>query len=83
MTGEEFKQALDGLGWKQSDFCRKTGIHRNSASGWATEGAPQWAAEYLRAMLAIKGLYAAFILPPPRERQNTSAATPHDEIATN
>lgn len=83
MTGEEFKQALHDLDWKQSDFCRKTGVHRNSASGWATEGAPQWAAEYLRAILAIKGLYAAFILPPPRERQSSAAATLPDEIAKN
>jgi len=73
MTGDEFKQALHDLDWKQSDFCRKTGVHRNSASGWAVEGPPQWAAEYLRALLAIKALHAAFILAPPRPKAAESS----------
>lgn len=68
MTGEEFKQALLDLGWKQSDFCRRTGVHRNSASSWAIEGPPLWVSEYLRALLAIQSLHAAFIAPPPRAK---------------
>lgn len=76
MTGDEFRQALDELGWKQSDFCRKAGVHRNSVSGWVVEGPPQWASEYLRALLAINALHAAFILPPPRKRAPGSGDAP-------
>lgn len=83
MTGDEFKQALDELGWKQSDFCRKTGVHRNSVSGWAIEGPPQWVSEYLRALQAISALHAAFILPPPRERKSKDADSSPAELGKN
>ena len=32
MTPEQFTQALDALGWKQSDFCRKAGFDYVSCS---------------------------------------------------
>ena len=34
MTIEEFDAALAVLGWKVSDFCRATGLHRNTPSRW-------------------------------------------------
>lgn len=68
MTGEEFKQALSALGWKQADLARKMGAHRNTVSGWAADGAPLWVAEYLGALLGIKGLHDAFVAAPPRQR---------------
>lgn len=74
MTGDEFKQALRELGWKQADLCRKAGIHKNTAVGWAANGAPRWVAEYLGALLAIKRLHDAFILAPPRERLGDEGA---------
>lgn len=81
MTGDEFKQALRELGWKQADLCRKADIHKNTAVGWAANGAPQWVAEYLGALLAIKRLHDAFILAPPRERLNgnSDAGEPGEE----
>lgn len=79
MTGDEFKAALRELGWKQADLCRKAGLHKNTAVGWAATGAPQWVAEYLGALLAIKRLHDAFILAPPRERLNETDESPGDE----
>jgi transcriptional regulator with XRE-family HTH domain len=68
MTGDEFKAALRQIGWKQSDIARRMGLHRNTVNGWVSNGAPQWAAEYLRALLAIKGLNDAFVKVPAREQ---------------
>lgn len=68
MTGEEMKQALAALGWKQADLARKMGVHRNTVSGWAADGAPLWVSEYLGALLGIKGLHDAFVAAPPRQR---------------
>lgn len=68
MNGSEFKEALAALGWKQSDLSRKTGMHRNTVSGWAQEGPPPWVSEYLGALLGIKHLHDAFVAAPQRER---------------
>ena len=38
MTLEEFDAALYALGWKVSEFCRATGLHRNTPSRWRNEG---------------------------------------------
>jgi len=71
MTGEEMKQALAALGWKQADLARKMGAHRNTVSGWAADGAPLWVSEYLGALLGIKGLHDAFVAAPPRQRMES------------
>lgn len=71
MTGEEFKRALSALGWKQADLARKMGVHRNTVSGWAADGAPLWVAEYLGALLGIKGLHDAYVAAPPRQRMES------------
>lgn len=68
MTGEEFKGALSALGWRQADIARKMGVHRNTVSGWAADGAPLWVSEYIGALLGIKGLHDAFVSAPPRQR---------------
>lgn len=67
MTGEEFKETLRLIGWKQSDLARKMDVHRNTVSAWASDGPPQWAQEYVRAMLAIKALHDGFVKAPPRQ----------------
>ena len=30
MTPDQFTQAIEALGWKQSDFCRKAGLDKNT-----------------------------------------------------
>jgi transcriptional regulator with XRE-family HTH domain len=66
MTGEELKAALSALGWKQADLARATQLHRNTVNAWASDGPPPWVAQYLAALLAIKGLYEAFVVTPRR-----------------
>jgi transcriptional regulator with XRE-family HTH domain len=76
MTGDEFREALAALGWKQADLARKVELHPNTVSGWASAGAPAWAAEYLRVMLELDRLHRAFVRPPERPK-----APPPDEDA--
>ena len=63
MTGDELRAALAELGWKQSDLCRKVSMGKNTVSGWAANGAPDWVAEYLGALLAIDRVHAAHVRP--------------------
>lgn len=65
MTPEEFSAALDSLGWKQSDFCRKTGVTPNTPSRWTTEKTPipAWVPAYLGAMQDLAMLHAKYIAP--------------------
>lgn len=67
------------LGWKQTDMARKMGLHTKTIYGWVTQSPPQWAAEYVQAMLAISRLYDAFVKAPPRQRlQDPNDETPPD-----
>ena len=65
MSPEEFTAALAALGWKQSDFCRKTGVAKQTPSRWANAQTPTqpWVRAYLGAMLEIKRLHQAYIEP--------------------
>ena len=63
MTGDELRAALVELGWKQADLCRKVGMGKNTVSGWAARGAPDWVAEYLGTLLAIERLHATHVRP--------------------
>ncbi len=82
MKPDEFTDTLAALGWKQSDLARRLDLDRNTPSRWANgrTPVPQWAAEYLGAMLAIERLHAAYVRPRrPRDAQGsggTEAATP-------
>lgn len=62
-TPEQFTAALAALGWKQSDFCRKTGVSKQTPSRWALGQTPiqPWVGAYLGAMLDIKRLHTAYI----------------------
>ena len=66
MTIEEFDAALMALGWKVSDFCRATGLHRNTPSRWRNEGVeiPAWVPQHLGLLLDLKRLHAAYTMPP-------------------
>lgn len=58
MTPQEFNTSLEALGWKQSDFCRTTGVDKNTPSRWVNGAAPipLWAARFLEMALEIKRL---------------------------
>ena len=63
MTPEQFTQALDALGWKQSDFCRKTGADKNTPSRWVNGKTPipAWVAAYLGAMQDLAALHTKYL----------------------
>ena len=65
MTPDEFTQALAALGWKQSDFCRKTGVSKDTPSRWASGKTPiqAWVPAYLGAMQDLAHLHAKYIAP--------------------
>jgi len=65
MTFEEFDTALTALGWKAADFCRATGLHRNTPSRWRHEGVeiPAWVPHHLGLLLDLKRLHVAHAVP--------------------
>lgn len=65
VTHEEFAAALEQLGWKQSDFCRRTGLHKETPSRWATgkNPIPLWVGAYLGAMVDLARLHAKYVDP--------------------
>ena len=66
MAIDEFDGALTELGWKVSDFCRATGLHRNTPSRWRNEGVeiPGWVPKHLGLLLELQRLHAAYLVPP-------------------
>ena len=67
MTIDEFDGALAELGWKVSDFCRATGLHRNTPSRWRNEAGveiPEWVTKHLALLLELKRLHAQYLEPP-------------------
>lgn len=69
MTLEEFDAALAALGWKVIDFCRATGLHRNTPSRWRADGVeiPAWVGKHLALLLELQRLHAAYLLPATPE----------------
>ena len=66
MTIDEFDNALFALGWKVSEFCRATGLHRNTPSRWRNEGVeiPGWVPKHLGLLLELQRLHAVYLVPP-------------------
>jgi transcriptional regulator with XRE-family HTH domain len=66
MTGAAFALALRELGWKQSDFCRKMGLDKNTPSRWVNgiTPVPAWVPQHLALLLEIKRLHTAYLAPP-------------------
>jgi len=64
MTPEEFLKALDRLGWKQTDFCRKAGVTKNTTGRWVSGETPipMWADRFLAMALEIQRL--AMLIDP-------------------
>jgi transcriptional regulator with XRE-family HTH domain len=67
MTPEEFTAALQVLGWKASDFCRKAGVERSTPSRWINGKTeiPAWVKAYLGAMQDIQKLHAKYVSVGP------------------
>ena len=66
MTLDEFESAIAALGWKASDFCRATGLHRNTPSRWRNEGVPipLWVEKHLTLLLEVDYLAATYLRAP-------------------
>ena len=66
MTIDEFDNALSALGWKVSEFCRATGLHRNTPSRWRNEGVeiPGWVPKHLGLLMELQRLHAVYLVPP-------------------
>ena len=69
MTIDEFDQALQVLDWKIADFCRATGLHRNTPSRWRNEGVPipEWVPKHLALLQELKRLHSAYLVPSTGE----------------
>lgn len=65
MTLEQFDIALAALGWKVSDFCRMSGLHRNTPSRWRNEGVPipLWVEKFTGMALEVKRLHDRYVIP--------------------
>lgn len=65
LSPEQLADALARLGWKQTDFARRTGVTAAAVSAWATGKAPAplWAGAYLGAMLDLAALHQKYIAP--------------------
>ncbi|MES2939215.1 MAG: hypothetical protein V4864_16130 [Pseudomonadota bacterium] len=73
---DDFDQALQELGWKVADFCRQSGLHRNTPSRWRNGELdkrtgeiklvpiPLWVSKFLGMALEVKRLHDRFIIPP-------------------
>lgn len=66
----ELDAALSELGWEVSDFCRATGLHRNTPSRWRNEGVgiPAWVPRHPHLLLEIKRLQSTYLIPPANQR---------------
>jgi hypothetical protein len=65
MTPDQFTQALDRLGWKQADLCRKASLDKKTPSRWATGAVPipEWVPTYLGLLEDVKALHAKYLDP--------------------
>lgn len=63
MTIDEFDTALVALGWKVSDFCRATGLHRNTPGRWRNEGVeiPDWVEKHLALLQEVRRLHVTYL----------------------
>lgn len=73
MTGDELKELLTGIDWKQSDLARKLGVHRNTVSSWIATQPPKWAAEYVQLLAVIDGVHRHFVMPSRPDQDEDKA----------
>lgn len=78
MTPDEFRQGLDGLGWKQSDFALATGLSKVAVSNWLNNTAtplPLWAQNHLSLLLKLHHLAGELLTPPTKAAKKKSIAS--------
>lgn len=75
MTGDEFAQGLELLGWRQVEFGARTGTSPSTVNRWISGylPVPAWAAAHLRLLLAAAEFHREHIAPPPRTRRKACA----------
>ena len=66
MSPDEFTDALAALNWKQSDFCRSTGVTKQTPSRWVNGQTPipGWVPNHLALLRDLQRLHAAYLVPP-------------------
>ncbi len=71
MTGDQFAQGLELLGWRQVEFAARTGVAPDTVNRWIhdRQPIPAWAAAHLRLLLAAAEFHRAHVAPPPRLRR--------------
>lgn len=74
MTGAEFAQGLETLGWSQVEFGRRTDTSPSTVNRWIGGylPVPGWAAAHLRVLLGAKQFHDAHIAPTPRTRRKSA-----------
>lgn len=74
MTGDQFAQGLELLGWRQVEFAAKTGVAPDTVNRWIhdRQPIPAWAAAHLRLLLAAAEFHRLHVAPPPRTRRKAS-----------
>jgi lambda repressor-like predicted transcriptional regulator len=65
MTPEDLSGALEELGWRQADLCRKAGLHKDTPSRWLSGKTPipAWVPAFLGAMQEIQRLHRKYVQP--------------------
>lgn len=63
MTPDELRKALEALGWRQADLCRKAGLHKDTPGRWLNGKTPipAWVPAYLGAMQEIQRLHKQYV----------------------
>lgn len=63
MTADEFKESLAKIGWKQSEFARRTGLTPATVSRWARGEVeiPKWVAHHLQLLLDVRRMWFAYV----------------------
>lgn len=83
MTPTQFTSTLDALGWKQTDFCRRAGLTKQTPSNWVhgRSPIPAWVDAYLGAMLDVAALHRKYLAPQPLASADDQADEPPDSPA--
>ena len=65
ITSDDLREALDALGWKQSDLWRNAGLNKDTPSRWLNGKTPipLWVGTYLGALLEIRRLHQKYLRP--------------------
>lgn len=66
---QKFDADLSELQWSIADFCRATGLHRNTPSRWRNEAGveiPAWVGKHLALLLEIRRLHSRYVEPPAK-----------------